>query len=406
MYDDPNIPLGDEGRRRRDRRDQYRQRRQAEQAENQRRQEQQAQERATARAETTRQRTQERLNHIDEKTASQLKLLYKAGAKKQKVEWKLRHLEDRSPEFIELGPRQTILFIVVLLGLPAVVVINLLLIAAPVEYIVGRNLDEDSPLVQFAIFVVPILLLIVEIVISVQLRRAMDEGEDTRPWRIAGWAFIIITPALILATAIAQGDLASPENWPAMIALIALAGVTDASIVFGGEIVDEALAYFYFQCRRGLLQIQLLQAISLLWVAARKVVTTFNPYLQILDRYNNQHQEQPIAAGPFSEWFRLGVNTAYGYQIIPNPNYPPLPADNPIPDSPFTLRSPLPPARDNFSQTQENTAPPAPQPVSAETTPIPDAEAEPDNDGDAAEEEYRRNLQAEQVRRAEESIEP
>ncbi|MFB2891617.1 hypothetical protein ACE1CI_01605 [Aerosakkonemataceae cyanobacterium BLCC-F50] len=403
MYDDPNIPLGDEGRRHRDRRNQ---RRQEEQAENQRRREQQAQERATARAETTRQRTQKRLNQIAEKTALQLNLFYSAGAKKQQVERKLRYLESRSPEFIELGPRQTILFIVVLLGLPAVVVINLLLIAAPVEYIVGRNLDDDSQLVQFAIFAVPILLLIVEIVISVQLLRAMDEGEDTRPWRVAGWAFIIITPAFILATAIAQGDLASPENWPATIALIALAGVTDASIVFGGEIVYEALAYFYFQCRRGLLQIQLLQAISQLWVAARKVVANFNPYLQIHDRYNNQHPDQQIAAGPFSEWFRRGVNTAYGNQIIPHPNYPPLPVDNPIPDSPFTSRLPLPPAMDNFSQTQENTAPPNPQPVPAETTPIPDAEAEPDNDGDAAEEEYRRNLQAEQVRRAEQSIEP
>ena len=184
----------------------------------------------------------------------------------------------------------------VLLGLPAVVLINLLLIAAPIEYIVGRSLDEDSQLAQFAIFAVPILLLIVEIVISVQLLRAIDEDEDTRPWRVAGWVFIIITPALILATAIAQGDLASPENWPATLALIALAGVTDASIVFGGAVIDEALAYFYFQCKRGLLQVQLLQATSLLWGFGRKVVATFNPYMQILDRYNNRYPNQPIAA--------------------------------------------------------------------------------------------------------------
>ena len=102
MYD-PDISLGEEGRRRREQSNQRRQHRQQKRAENQRREEEQAQERATTRAENQRQKTQDRFNHIQAKTALQLVPFYQAGDKKEQFERKLRHLENRSPEFVELA---------------------------------------------------------------------------------------------------------------------------------------------------------------------------------------------------------------------------------------------------------------------------------------------------------------
>ncbi|WP_448571378.1 hypothetical protein [Trichothermofontia sp.] len=330
----------------------------------------------------------------------------RAAIKRQR----LRKWEQTASQFADAGPRDTIRYTVILLGCIGVISLNFFLINAPVNFIAGQvAAEEDSWFARMATVIVPCLLLVLEIYLSIQLHHARlqeaaaalaadeDEAEyqqfvrrglsPVQKWQVAGMVMIIFTPAMIIGTMLAWEDWFASYRLVTTFGLIALAGVTDAAIVFGGEQILESLAFLEFHASRWRLQGQIIAWEGRYNRAGRQATACYTRYHQTLTNYNEAQPNHPLGAGPFRRPTAKFVNDALGYEAIA------IQGEDPDPAAAGNLpRRPLPN--------------PPPTPVMADE-PVPDRRGpQPDADDTAAERDYYRNLVAAQARRAERELGP
>ena len=161
--------------------------------------------------------------------------------------------------------------------------------------------------------------------------------------------------------------------------MIALAGVTDALIVFGGEYIFIALSFVWFKYSHSRLQSAINRADAQYRTHRRAVENAWIPFAQAHNDYTAQYPNFPLNL-PFSKEVREFVNEIYP-GVLPEPAPLPPPPVLPTP----TIQAPHSP---------EN----PPQPAPAEAS---NSESEPN-----AEVEYLQNLIRTRVRSQERTVQP
>jgi hypothetical protein len=213
--------------------------------------------------------------------------------------------------------RQAITLYSVLLGTVAVVVINLLLIKAPVEYIV--KLSGANEFFQTAAAIaVPILLLIFELSTGAQLQQARenDDEDAERTWIMLGWFLIFFTPLMVLGTYIAGGLLDKPANWILMITLMILAGGTDAAIVNGYELIDMARGFAACRLSLKLAKGKVHRQEENFNRAKNRTITVFGRLGRLYERHNESYPQAEIPALSFAHTTGWFVNYSRGEEAI------------------------------------------------------------------------------------------
>ena len=253
-------------------------------------------------------------DNLDRQTAIATRAIYLAKRSYQQYYETSINLDE---EYRNPNIRQAMTLYTVLLGACAVLVINLLLIKAPVEYIVKQS--GASGLWQtFAAFVVPVFLLIFEFYTGAQLQesRRIDDEDAERTWERIGWFLIFFTPLLILGTYIAGGTLTKPFNWVLMVTLMILAGGTDAAIINGYELIDMARGFTACRISLALSKKNVYRQEEKFTKANNNVVIVFNRLGRLYERHNNRYPQAIIPALSFAHTTGWFVNYARGDEAI------------------------------------------------------------------------------------------
>ena len=254
-----------------------------------------------------------------------------AKARRQIQENKLRKLNRESGDFAEAGPRATVGYLVIVTATLVVIGVNSLLIHAPVQYLVGSAFEDPNAWqARFATLLIPVALLVFEIYISLQLWRAVqEETGEVKRWHILGLVMVAFTPLMIFATTIVREDWWVAHNLLLSLALMLLAGVTDAAIVFGGAQIHTSQAFIYYITTRWAIQQRINHHEQSYRRVGLKAERAYAQYVQVLNDYNANHQP-PIAPGPFSETTRTFLNEWFGEEVILPPQRPRLIANDEI----------------------------------------------------------------------------
>ncbi|MFW6264462.1 MAG: hypothetical protein ACOC3E_02980 [Cyanobacteriota bacterium] len=290
---------------------------------------------------------------------------------------RLQRLEREAPSFANAGPLATMGYTLFILGAIAVVLLNFFLINAPVKYLTGTAFKEEYAWqAQAATVLVPVFLLIFELCISLGRRHARREDPETVwKWQVAGGVMIAFTPLMIIGTMLARTDWFLAYNLVTSTAMIVIAAVTDALIIFGGEQIYQAQAFVWFHASRWRIERDIHYFSAKRRAAGYQVERAYARYSQILNHYNDTHPEHPLPAGPFSRDTARFVNKWLQQEAIA-----------------------MPPEEAETQENDENDPPAAA---------VPNRPSTPPNGGtDAAEADYYRNLVANQVRRNEREVQP
>lgn len=307
---------------------------------------------------------------------------------------KMSHLEHEAGDLFGPGPRDTMRYYSVVLVLPVVISMNFFLINAPVLYLASSAFaDPDAWQAQLATVLVPVTLLLLEIYIGQQLALARRQyPHDVWRWKAAGQVMIAFTPLMILGTMLAREEWWVSYNLVTSLALIVLAGVTDAAIIFGGEQIHTSQAFVWCQLSRGQIQRHIDRHTASYRRAGLKVERGYVQYVQRLNAFNAAHQP-PIAPGPFSDVTRQFLNEWLGEEVILPPQRPLNRLDER--NRPNADDGDVPPAVPAVR--------PTPNPVHPQAgEAVPEPEDAPD--AVAAERDYFRNLVAGQVRQREREL--
>lgn len=363
----------------------------------QRRRERRSQGRANEANRQTQQQIDTYNESLDQQTAIATRAIYlgKRYFHQYHETWNNSALEYRNPDV-----RQKMNLYFVLFGTCSVVFINLLLIKAPVEYIVKQS-GASGGWQTAAAIAIPIVLLIFELYTGAQLQEARRQNDEDaeRTWEAIGWFLILFTPLMILGTYVAGGMLDKPFNWILMITLMILAGGTDAAIVNGYDLIDMARAFAACQFSLARTKNKVLQQEEKFNKAKNTAIRVFGRLGRLYERHNNaypQAQIPPLAFAHTTGWF---VNYARGDEAITG--LPPRPREV---DFEFfdTLQwdQPLPrPCRrppENLNDGMMGNPRPNPMPRDPQTVVIADNDDADDNENNAAAE---RDFYRDQLRR-------
>jgi len=236
---------------------------------------------------------------------------------KRTYEQWLREYQNAPEAYRNPDSRKTMTMYFVLLGTGSVVVINFLLIKSPVEYILKQTGATEIWQILGA-FALPILLLIFELSTGAQLQEARRiEDEDTeKVLEALGWFLICFTPLMIFGTYMAGDALNQGFQWVLMIALMILAGGTDAFIIYGYELID--MARGFVACRISLkrLKSQVERQEEKFSQAKKEVITSFTQLGRRYERHNQAYPQNPILPLAFAHTTAWFVNYARGEEAI------------------------------------------------------------------------------------------
>lgn len=275
--------------------------------------------------------------HLYDKYSEQVNhhaLVAKASEERvEKTKVKLQTFQQQTPKFSKAGASSSSRYIVIFLVLIIVVTLNFLLIHSPVEYLVSMVFDEDSWQIKLAAMLVPMGLLLLEIYISINLYETkfgyyqLSDSEDleaaqeeidqqVRRWELAGKIMIAFTPLMILGTMFARQDWYLPYNLLTTLALMVLAFVTDACIVFGGKLIKESLDFVWFK-----VTIFRLESKSYYWESKYRkssqiCIKYYQFYQRNIQEYNHNYPENKLITCEFSyqvqefidDWMNKGRN--------------------------------------------------------------------------------------------------
>jgi hypothetical protein len=226
-------------------------------------------------------------------------------------------LNSAEPAYRNLNISQKMALYFVLMGTFSVVVINLLLIKAPVEYII--KLTGASEFLQtVGTIILPILLLIFELATGAQLQVARDQDDEDaeRTWIMLGWFLIFFTPLMVLGTYIAGGLLVQPANWILMITLMIIAGGTDAFIVNGYDLIDKARGFAAYQMGLAIAKGQVHRQAEKFNKAKNMVSRAFARLVRLYERHNERYPHNPIPPLAFPHTTAWLINHARGHEAI------------------------------------------------------------------------------------------
>ena len=208
------------------------------------------------------------------------------------------------PEAVFATARETFKMLFLALLFPAAYFISLLLIYRPTEYLVNQHFGADSTKAAIAMHALPITFILLQIGVSLRLAHAQQMAEDERFWQFIGRLMVIITPTMLSATFLARSvtGLARMSAYEIllMLALVLLAYITDAVIVYSG---NETARVFAFICLK---VIGLWQTGRLYHLRSRyrhhmaQVARLSWKFHEEWESYNLTHPRTPLEQPPFS----------------------------------------------------------------------------------------------------------
>lgn len=220
--------------------------------------------------------------------------------------------QERNKTLSNTGTLKSIIYCTTLSTILIVIGINYFLINAPVSFMASLVFgDFYDWRVQVATVILPIGLMGIEIYISDQLylekwklnstiSRNRDKIKDLKGrkgnavnvksklspklkrWQITGYVLILFTPLMILGTTMVRENWWEPDNILIHLGLMALAAVTDASIIFGGDLITPSKAFLWFKLKELFLLRSLRSAKSKYRLAERNIEKYYNLYCQSL----------------------------------------------------------------------------------------------------------------------------
>jgi hypothetical protein len=226
------------------------------------------------------------------------------------------------------SPAELVFRAVMLAALPTVYLIDVILLGPVAEFLASAGFPENSLVVRAAPFVVPVMIIGLEMVVGAFRLAAHRKylAGDRGPWLfrtltvaaaclalflpMAGLALYWDAQTTMPATRIAQAVMVLP-----MMLAIVLSLTCHLCILLGAGEIHEAKAWLVFEMLRRYLQSQ---AESRRQTFVRKSTAAADllvPYLRDLDEYNASYQP-PLTAGPFDDQTRAIINGVYGYEVL------------------------------------------------------------------------------------------
>jgi hypothetical protein len=234
--------------------------------------------------------------------------------------------QDRQlhPEYAEVSHRDRMAHWTVLIGAPAVLFLDVLLLNSTAEYIASGFFPGQPKMVLFARLAVPVFLFCLECLIAQHVYKALREEEGVSTKAIL-WASLGVGLAACAAAAVAfsmaaleaadGGDAGTlgPLGW----ALCLLAFLIHSSIVFAGGELYNAKGYWCFQYHHNSLRRQWRRFEMMHIRARREVNETFLAYFRQLNLPSTT-LDGTAKAGPFSKVVHDTVNEVFGPGTIPD----------------------------------------------------------------------------------------
>jgi len=254
---------------------------------------------------------------------------------------KLQLLDQQNPGYGQVGLANTVGFYLIGLLPLFVYVIDVLLLAAANEYLVGLRYGAGGNMAAAAIFILPACVIWLELSVSQHRLEARQKAERLSvvarqkdrvaywKWSIIGGLLALVLPALVIATvlerelsgSIGLADLGLTKTM-LLLGLILLALVCHVMMIYGGENANRAWSYLIYRFRRGRLQRGAEREEAICEDGRAVVAEGFNTYMEAFDEYNRHHPEARIQPGPFDASVREIINAYFGYAVIPNPEGP------------------------------------------------------------------------------------
>ena len=205
---------------------------------------------------------------------------HKYWAVKQRLETAIKELRQDSPKEAFPTTQEMGMHYLFLLLLFAAYVISLLLIFRPTEYLVGLLVGENGLIKALGILLVPLAIISLQIYTGIDFYLAKNKKETLKSLaekKRAAWVMVLVTPGMILGTFLAEiwGHFPWPHEVLLLLARLALAYLTDASIVSNGEQAYKAKAFFIFGLQHRRLLREHDQATTRVEDAAYRTVQSF-----------------------------------------------------------------------------------------------------------------------------------
>ncbi|MEL6499799.1 MAG: hypothetical protein AAFQ23_00130 [Cyanobacteria bacterium J06623_1] len=221
--------------------------------------------------------------------------------KAQQVAWEKEDLRRSHPNYAIATIGDKICYLLMAFVPIIAVVVNILLIYQPAEYLVNQSVKNPF-LASILVLFVPVLFVLMVLAIATLVTTIKDEeGISLRYFnRIVVW----ITPTLLLATNIAhyrnQGSF-EIQNLLLVGALFTLALITDSILVKGARQIRVSWGFIWYSIDYYRLDVNYnrlkLQSEHAFLLAGE----TFDSYATILKSFNDNHPEAPIIFPPLNE---------------------------------------------------------------------------------------------------------
>jgi hypothetical protein len=261
-----------------------------------------------------------------------------AETRRARTEAAATRLAEAHPELMapDAGRDVTSLFFaVVVLG---TYVLDVVLFGATAEYFAKENLG--AAWVERARYAIPAVILLVEVVLSVQLHLAREEAAETRQYGalvVCGALaaiFTLVMPAAVVATQLASrppelGESDALALDAQLFVLVVLAFTAHALVVFTGRPGHAAKVTLAFRARHGFGRARLWMHERAYDRAAARTHDTYVEYTSARELHNASYPQAPLAPGPFTAATREVLREIAGYEVIRLVDAPPEKASPP-----------------------------------------------------------------------------
>lgn len=330
-------------------------------------------------------------------------------------------LDRNHPQFMNLSATREVVFYLFAVGLLCVYLVDLLLFGGAAHALARSSFPNNPVMAALLKFVIPVAFLGVELYLATQLYAAkygtaQEAATPRHRWfyRFLAVIFAVVMPIFVIANhastrkALESGQLAALSR-AQVVALIIVAFVSHAIVIFGGRPAHESKSFILYDLRRRGWRRQINRFNAGFEQEAQEATNRFNQYFQQLQDFNQQQSNRAIPPAEFDALTRALINERFGREVIQVANNPaagngggqsqpggaqqPAAATLAVP-KPATPTTPPPP-------------PPPPPPVRSAPPPVAPAAAAaatvapPDADG---ENEYLRQILQSRIRQADAEV--
>jgi hypothetical protein len=227
-------------------------------------------------------------------------------------------LEMRHPEFVRLNLRGVAAFWMMVGGLVAVAIFDLVMSAPTAEYFTRQYVQASPGAVTAAKWLLPFAILAIELYIAARCHLAdREEGLGQRTgWMAIAVLMVAVMPGLVAATQLASAEDRDSVFWVRFVALVTFAVVIHAVVLFGGRLGHDAKAYVVYALRHRNATVKIDHHMD---SAVRQELAAgrlFENYRMAVDEYVLNNPQAPSVVCMFDMETRDVLNRHFGRPVI------------------------------------------------------------------------------------------